>query len=121
MSNRTRQPINENVAAGVTKTVDIDVGSADSVLIAWVVTDSAAQADLGATTLRALTATTDDGPGFLIDNVISGSPVATVAKVGSQTSKLDRYDVRGLEKVRLSLTNASGSTRNMQAHVFLDN
>ena len=121
MSNRAYMAIDASVAAAAAQTKDIDVGSADTLLVAWLVTDSGATADLGATTVRPYTAFSDSAAGILIENTIPAVSVAAVAKTGAQTSKLDRYDVRGLERVRLSMTNAAGGAKTLQAHVYLDN
>lgn len=118
---RAYKAISAVTAAGAAAIKDIDVGTADSLLVVWLVTDAAAVTDLGATSVLPFTVADDVAPGILINNGIPAAAVAASSLSGSTASKIERYDVRGLVKTRLSLTNAAATARTLQAHVYLDN
>lgn len=111
-----------NVTAGATQVVTLPVAKADSIMIAWTITDSGAVGDIGATTVKIWSpgrnqANVEITP-VLLESLLPAVPVAAATRVGLLASKTDRYDVRGIEKVDISLTNAAVATRAVAVHVY---
>lgn len=121
MASRAFTAFDDDVAGAAVATVDLPVALADTLLVAWTVTDSAVTGDVGAATVKPFSPTDEVAAGALLDIAIPATVVTATTRVGTEAVRLDRYDVRGLEKVRLSLTNGAVGTKNLVMHVFLDN
>ena len=110
---------NDDAAGSATVTAKVPVTNAESMVVLWVVADSAASGDLGATTVRGYTPSEEAAP-VLISNPLTGTAITAAARTGDGvTSKWDRYDVRGLEQVHLSFVNGAAGEKNLQIHVYL--
>lgn len=121
MASRAYTAFEGDVLTTATGSADIGVAAVDSILVIWTVTNAALVGDLGTTTVQTFTPTDDGGPGAILAALMPATSVAAAALTSGVATKVDRYDVRGLEKIRLSLTNAAAATRNLVMHVYLDN
>lgn len=119
MASRATTVHDANVAGAATATKDVAVSGMESMLVIWRVSDSAATGDLSTTSVK--TFLPGPAPGESDALVDVALPVTNlIAATGTApTVKVDRYDIRGMDKVRLSLTNGAAGTKNLEMHVYL--
>lgn len=108
----------DDIAAGADATAKLPVTGVESLLVIWEIRDSDAVGNLVTVRVRPYTPADFEVP-VLIDNFIPETAVAAARRVNPVTTRIDRYDVRGLEQVHLTMTNSSASTRNLLIHVYL--
>jgi len=98
-------------ATAATKTLTMGVSPGPFAVI-WTVRDATAVGDLGATNVRPVA---KDGTVL----PISLTPTTTEAAVlsGGIAVKVDYFDVPGIEKIWLSVTNGAGADRNVVVDV----
>lgn len=111
---RQKTVFNSSVAAGATAEVDVPVATADTVVVAWTQTNATALGDLGATEVRMFAPATV----LPLPNVIAGTVVSAAVFSSPVVSKIERFDVRGLNQIRLRITNAAGSARTTKVHIY---
>ncbi len=111
---RQKTVYNTSLAAGATGTVDVPVSTADTVVIAWTMTNAAALGDLGATGVQMFAPSTANP----LPNPIGGVSVSAATFTSPVASKIERFDVRGLSSIRLSITNAAGAARTTRVHLY---
>lgn len=111
---RQKTVFNSSVAAGATAEVDVPVATADVVVVAWTMTNAAAVGDLGATEVRMFAPTTT----LPLPSVLNVTEIGPATFTSPVVSKVQRLDVRGMNMVRLRITNAAGAARTTRVHVY---
>lgn len=114
---RANTVIEEAVLTTATATAKVNVTNAETLLVVWTITDSGATGDIGTTTVKPYSPT--NGTPALIETILPASVTVATTRVGTAAVKTDRYDVRGLEQVQLSITNAAGGTKNVAVHTYI--
>ena len=108
--------IDTSLAAGTTSVVDIPVGVAETLIVAWTMTNAAAVGDLGVTSVKMFR------PGSVtpLPNEITPTVYAPISVAGDipVVSKVEIFNVTGLNKVRLSVRNAAGAARTTKVHAY---
>ena len=105
-----------SVANAATATIDIPVGVAEALVIAWTMTNALAAGDIGTPTVKMFR----PGSATPLPNALIPTVYATASAAGDLpvSSKVETYDVRGMNKVRLSVLNGTGTARTVKIHVY---
>lgn len=103
--------VDDSLAVG-THTFELGTAEREVVVVYWTMTNATAVGDLDDTELRLV-----DPDGNVISTVLTPEVLSAATISGSVASVVHRYDVRGVSKVELTVTNAAAASRDTKIFV----